>query len=70
MIQYIICFVTLPFFVFSQPYLVKEGKTRHRFAQTVFGLDVQASTGGNSAFINSSGTKESFALNTLIKPMV
>lgn len=68
MIRFIVYLMVMPFFLFSQPYLGKQAKTRHRFAQTVFGLDVQNSLGGNSAFVNSLGAKESFRLNTQIKP--
>lgn len=68
MIRYFVCFLAAPLFIFSQPYLGEAGKTRHRFAQTVFGCEVQSSVGGNSSFINSSGAKESFNVKPFISP--
>jgi len=57
-------------FVFSQPYLKENGKTRHRFAQTVFGLDMQGSCGGSGSFINENGNTEQFHLSPRINPRI
>ncbi len=39
----------------AQPYNVEKGNTRHRFAQSVFGLELATLPGGESAILNSDG---------------
>jgi len=65
---FILFTIVLP--VFSQPYKGKNGKTRHTFAQTVFGLEGQVSYGGNSAFINENGVAEKFNFSPLALPRI
>lgn len=60
----------VPLFIFGQPYLKENGKTRHRFAQSAFGMDMQVSGGGNSAIINNEGGIERFDLKPQINPRI
>ena len=50
----------IPSVTLAQTYLAPDGKTRHRFAQTVFGLDMQTSSGGNSVAMAETGSASSF----------
>lgn len=63
-----IAFIFLSFFIFStihaQVYLEK--KSRHRFAQMNFGLDVQSGFGGESSYVNENGEINSFSMPSQI----
>jgi len=58
----------LPFHLLSQPYLKQNGKTRHRFAQSVFGIDLQTSYGGQSSYINETGGLQEFDFKSGLAP--
>jgi hypothetical protein len=68
--KYFISFFFFYTSVFSQPYLKENGHTRHRFAQTVFGIDLQTSNGGHSAYINESGNLQTFNFAPQINPRI
>lgn len=55
---------------FAQPYSRENGKTRHSFAQTVFGIESQVSLGGSSKMVNENGEVENFNLKPQITPRV
>lgn len=61
-------FVAHTLLLYQQPYNVEKGKTRHRFAQTVFGLDINCLSGGSSSFINSAGNITEFGIKPSVIP--
>lgn len=66
----VILFIFCATFCFAQPYLKENGKTRHRFAQSVFGIDLESNFGGNTSFINSDGNLEQAQLSSGVVPRI
>jgi hypothetical protein len=52
----------------AQPYLREDGKTRHRFAQSVFGIDLQNISGGNTSIVTSTGELDRLSLRSSFSP--
>lgn len=68
MIKRLLLLLFLPANIVAQVYTVKNGHTRHRFAQTVVGLDFQSTYGGSSVYLNSAGLPESFNFSPQLSP--
>jgi len=65
--RYVVIFL-FPFFVLAQPY--EKTKTRHRFAQTTFGLDLYGMAGGSSVFANTDSTLQNFDISPSLSPRI
>jgi hypothetical protein len=53
----------------AQPY-IKGGKKRHRFAQTVVGINMQMTNTGSSSFINAQSQVQAFKFNPQLFPRI